>query len=138
MRFFAPLRMTTRFGRGLVFVLSALVISSQHPVAAQVAGVGVGIDLLYPEFAHPREDVAASIKQDDLRFIATDRARKVVPGMEHSRSLLRRYRVRHIKQRFFLFPTRSENFSYNLRAEAYARKYNLALKQYLLSHPQKK
>ncbi|MEO6870724.1 MAG: hypothetical protein ABI233_00720 [Chthoniobacterales bacterium] len=130
--------MTTPFLRGPVFLLAALVISSQYPVAAQEAGAGVGIDLLYPEFAHPREDVAASIKRDDLRFIATDRARRIVPGMEHSRNLLRQYRVKHIRQRFRLFPSRSQNFSYNLRAEAYAREYNLTLKQYLLSHPKKK
>lgn len=124
--------------RWLLLLSAALALAAPRPIAAQEAGVGVGIDLLYPEFAHPRADVAASIKRDDLRFIATDRARKIVPGMEHSRNLLRRYRVKHIRQRFRLFPSRSENFSYNLRAEAYAREYNLTLKEYLLSHPKKK
>jgi hypothetical protein len=119
------------------FLSIVLIVVSQSPVAAQEAGAGVGIDLLYPEFAHPREDVAAAIKRDDLRFIAIDRARKVVPGMPHSGKLLRRYGVRHIRQRFRLFPSRSENFSYNLRARAYAEAYNMTLAKYLLSHREK-
>jgi hypothetical protein len=33
----------------------------------------VGVDLLYPEFAHPQEDARAAIGRNDLRFITTDR-----------------------------------------------------------------
>lgn len=92
------------------------------------------IDLLYPEFAHPDRDVAKSIERRDFRFLAVDRARQVVPGMEHGRRLRRIYGVRFLRQRLRLFPTRSQNFSYDLRAQAYAEEYNLTLAKYVLAH----
>ncbi|MBA2434209.1 MAG: hypothetical protein H0V54_03820 [Chthoniobacterales bacterium] len=42
-----------------------------RPVHAQDSFAG--IDLLYSEFAHPREDALRAIKQRDYRFVATDR-----------------------------------------------------------------
>jgi hypothetical protein len=69
----------------LIFLLLlAPGILSPPPLIGQEAGAGIGIDLLYPEFAHPREDVAAAIQRDDLRFIAIDRARRIVPGMRRT------------------------------------------------------
>ncbi len=90
-----------------------------------------GIDLLYPEFAHPREDARAAIKQRDFRFIATDR-RRTAPGVERYPRLKEIYGVKLIKQRFRIFTTRSQNFSFGLRARAYASAYNQTLLEYLL------
>ncbi len=115
-----------------VLALLLLAGSALQPLVAQDL-IG-GIDLLYPEFAHPDRDVAAAIQRRDFRFLATDRARKVVPGMEHGRRLRRVYGVRFLRQRFRLFPTRSQNFSYNLRAQDYAEEYNLTMAKYVLAH----
>ncbi len=90
-----------------------------------------GIDLLYPEFAHPREDAIAAIKQRDFRFVATDR-RRTAPGVERYPRLKEIYGVKLIKQRFRIFTTRSQNFSFGLRARAYASAYNQTLLEYLL------
>jgi hypothetical protein len=95
------------------------------------------IDLLYPEYAHPVEDAKAAIARHDYRFLAVDHARKIVPGMEHAARLRRRYKVKFLRQRLRLFPTASENFSFNLRAHAYAKEYNLYLAHYLLQLPAK-
>jgi hypothetical protein len=95
------------------------------------------IDLLYPEYAHPIEDAKAAIARHDFRFIAVDHARKIVPGMEHEVALRRRYGVKFLRQRLRLFATASENFSFNLRAHAYAKEYNLYLAHYLLQLPVK-
>ena len=92
------------------------------------------IDLLYPELSHPDRDVAEAIARRDYRFLSIDRARKVVPGMEHGRRLRRIYGVRVMRQRLRLFPTASQIFSYNLRARAYAEEYNLTMAKYLLAH----
>ena len=89
------------------------------------------IDLLYPEFAHPREDAQTAIKQRDYRFIATDR-RGTAPGVERYPRLKEIYGVKLIKQRFRIFTTRSQNFSFGLRARAYAYAYNQTLLKYLL------
>ncbi|MEO5717418.1 MAG: hypothetical protein ABIR29_02475 [Chthoniobacterales bacterium] len=89
-----------------------------------------GIDLLYPEFAHPREDALAAIKQRDFRFIATDH-RNTVPGVEAYPRLREVYGTKFIKQRFRIFATRSQNFSFGLRARAYAFDYNQTLLVYL-------
>ncbi len=67
-----------------------------------------------------------------------DRARKVVPGMEHAKKLLRIYKVKHLRQRLRLFPSASENFSFNLRAHADAEEYNLYLAQYLREKKKRK
>ena len=42
-----------------------------------------GVDLLYPEFAHPREDALAAIERHDFRFMLIDH-RGTVPGVEQS------------------------------------------------------
>jgi hypothetical protein len=95
-----------------------------------------GVDLLYPEFAHPQEDARAAIKRGDFRFITTDR-RNTVPGVERYPRLKATYGVKFIKQRFRLFASRSQNFSFNLRARAYASDYNQTLLRHLLKRPQK-
>ena len=94
-----------------------------------------GVDLLYPEFAHPREDALAAIKRRDFRFITTDR-RQTVPGIERYPRLREKYGTKFLRQRFRIFVTRSQNFSFNLRAQAYASDYNRTLLRYLLKqHP---
>ncbi|CAN5382141.1 hypothetical protein BH20VER3_BH20VER3_10210 [soil metagenome] len=92
-----------------------------------------GIDLLYPEFAHPKEDAQAAIKRRDFRFIMIDR-RGTVSGVERYPRLRAAYGTRFIRHRFRIFVTRSRNFSYNLRARAYATEYNQTLLRYLLKH----
>ncbi len=96
-----------------------------------------GVDLLYPEFAHPHEDALAAIKQRDFRFVATDR-HKTTPGADRYARLKEVYGTKIIRQRFRIFTTRSQNFSWNLRARAYANDYNQTLLQYLLMQPAKK
>ena len=89
-----------------------------------------GVDLLYPEFAHPQEDALAAIQRRDFRFIMIDH-RGTVPGVEHHPQLKATYGTKFIKQPFRIFATRSQNFSFNLRARAYADDYNEALVRYL-------
>lgn len=96
-----------------------------------------GIDLLYPEFAHPQEDARAVIKRRDFRFVATDRY-KTAPGVERYPRLKEIYGTKVIRQHFRIFTTRSQNFSFNLRARTYARDYNQALLDYPLKQPAKK
>ena len=90
-----------------------------------------GVDLLYPEFAHPREDALAAIKRRDFRFIMIDH-QGTVPGVERYPQLKATYGTRFIKQRFRIFATYSQNFSFNLRARTYAHDYNQTLVRYLL------
>jgi len=90
-----------------------------------------GVDLLYPELAHPREDALAAIKRQDFRFIMIDH-RGTVPGAERYPQLKATYSTRFIKQRFRIFATSSQNFSFNLRARTYAHDYNQTLVHYLL------
>jgi hypothetical protein len=90
-----------------------------------------GVDLLYPEFAHPREDAVAAVERRDFRFIMIDR-QGTVPGLELHSQLRATHGTRFIKQRFRIFATRSQNFSFNLRARTYARDYNQTLVHYLL------
>ena len=92
-----------------------------------------GVDLLYPEFAHPREDALAAMKRRDFRFIMIDR-RGTAPGVERHPQLKANYGTKFIRQRFRIFATRSENFSFNLRARTYASDYNQTLVRYLLEH----
>ena len=91
-----------------------------------------GIDLLYPEFAHPREDGFAAIEKHDYRFINVDRHGKDVPGMDRYGRFVEIYGTRFVKQRFRIFATPSQNFSFILRARAYAREYNETVLHYLL------
>lgn len=90
-----------------------------------------GVDLLYPEFAHPGEDALAAIKRRDFRFIMIDR-RGTVPGVERFPQLKAIYGTKFIRQRFRIFASRSQNFSFSLRARTYAHDYNQALVRYLL------
>ena len=90
-----------------------------------------GVDLLYPEFAHPREDALAAIKRRDFRFIMIDH-HGTLPGVERYPQLRATYGTRFIKQRFRIFATYSQNFSFNLRARTYAHDYNQTLVRYLL------
>jgi hypothetical protein len=97
-----------------------------------------GIDLLYPEFAHPREDASAAIEKRDFRFINIDRHGKDVPGLKRYPGLVEIYGTQFVKQRFRLFETPSRKFSFTLRARAYAEEYNQALLHHLLRQSRKK
>jgi hypothetical protein len=110
----------------IILFLGWMCISSAHGQDALA-----GVDLLYPEFAHPQQDALAAIKRRDLRFIATDRY-QTTPGIERYPRLKEIYGTKLIRQRFRIFATRSENFSFNLRARAYADDYNHTLLRYLL------
>jgi hypothetical protein len=114
--------------RFLPLLLVCLLIPS---APGQNAAVG-GIDLLYPEFAHPREDAFEAIKKHDYRFVNIDRHGKDVPSMEHYGRFVEIYGTRFVKQRFRIFATPSQNFSFVLRARVYAREYNETLLHYLL------
>jgi hypothetical protein len=109
-----------------------------RPVAAQASLPGSGFDLLYPGFAHPQRDALAAIKKRDLRFITVDRQRKIVPGVERYPRLKRTYGTKYVKQPFRIFATRSQNFSFDLRARTYADEYNRTLLRYLLKRHRKK
>lgn len=123
----------------LIFAAVTLVIIPLRPIAGQaLLGGSGGVDLMYPEFAHPEQDVAAAIRRRDFRFIAVNRARTIVPGMEHDRGLRKIYGTTVIRQRLRLFPSASQNFSYDLRARAYAEQYNRALEEHLLAQLRKK
>lgn len=98
--------------------------------SAQGQDAFAGVDLLYPEFTHPEQDAQAAIKRRDLRFIATDR-QQTAPGVERYPRLKEIYGTKVIRQRFRIFATGSQNFSFNLRARAYAEDYNRTLLQYL-------
>jgi hypothetical protein len=90
-----------------------------------------GVDLLYPEFVQPQKDAFAAIERRDFRFIMIDHW-GTVPGVERYPQLKAIYGTRFIRQRFRIFATRSQNFSFNLRARTYARDYNQTLVRYLL------
>jgi hypothetical protein len=92
-----------------------------------------GIDLLYPEFAHPREDAFAAIQKRDYRFISVDRHGKDVPGLGRYPRMVETYGIQIVKQRFRIFASPSQNFSFILRARAYAEEYNRTLLHYLLT-----
>ena len=89
---------------------------------------------MYPEFAHPEQDLATAVNRRDFRFIAVDRARRIVPGAEQSRRLQKTYGTKVVPQHLRLFPSASQNFSFGLRARAYAEQYNLTLATYLRAH----
>lgn len=113
----------------ILLVAAALV----RPMAAQeAADPFAGVDLLYPEFAHPEQDARAAIARHDYRFIATDRYQQNVPGVERYPRLRAHYGTKLIRQRFRLFATNSQNFSFNLRARTYATSYNQVLVRFLL------
>jgi hypothetical protein len=117
-------------------LIFAFGFSSVLPASGQEALTG--IDLLYPEFAHPQRDAAAAIKHRDFRFITMDRMGDVVPGVERYPHLKAIYGMRLLQQRLHLFASASEKFSFDLRARAYAEQYNRTLVDYLLAHQRKK
>ncbi len=123
--------------RKLLPLLLLVALALAAPPLAPAQDAFAGIDLLYPEFAHPQQDVQAAIKAGDFRFIATDPRRRIVPGMEKHRAIQRKYGTKFLRQRFRIFATRSQNFSFNLRARAYATEYNQALLHYLLEREEK-
>ena len=90
-----------------------------------------GVDLLYPEFAHPREDALAAIEKRDYRFINVDRHGKDVPGMQRYARFVEIHGTQLVKQRFLLYATPSQKFSFILRARVYADEYNQTLLHYL-------
>lgn len=96
-----------------------------------------GIDLLYPEFAHPQRDAASAIRHHNFRFITMDRVGQVVPGVEQYPNLKSLYGLRLLRQHLHLFASASEKFSFDLRARAYAKEYNQTLVDYLLAHQPK-
>jgi hypothetical protein len=119
--------------RFLPLLLVFLLIPS---APGQEAAVG-GIDLLYPEFAHPREDAFAAMEKHDYRFVNVDRHGKDVPGTERYGRFVEIYGTRFVKQRFRIFATPSQNFSFILRARVYAREYNDTVLHYLLQKSRK-
>jgi hypothetical protein len=117
----------------LLIFLIGLALAALAPAQDLVPGV----DLLYPEFAHPKEDANAAIAKRDLRFINVDRHGKVVPGAERYPRLIEIYGTKFIKQPFRVFVSPSQNFSFLLRARAYAGEYNRTLLRYLLEQQRK-
>lgn len=111
-------------------------LASFPRASAQDSDAFAGVDLLYPEFAHPREDLAAAIKSRDYRFIAVDRRRRDIPGVERGR-MVQIHGTKIIQQRFRIFATQSQNFSFALRARAYAAEYNRALLRFLQQRDRK-
>ena len=55
-----------------------------------------------------------------------------MPGVERYPRLRKSHKTKYIRQPLRIFATRSENFSFNLRARAYAYEYNQTLVSYLL------
>jgi len=117
-----------RFQCALLIFLIGLV--SAPLASAQEAIIG-GVDTLYREFAHPREDALRAIKRRDFRFIAIDRHGKDVPGLEKYGRFVELYGTRFLKQRFLPPVTTSRQFSYLLRSRAYAQEYNETILHYL-------
>lgn len=99
--------------------------------SAQDADPLLGVDPLFPEFAHPREDAFGAIGRRDYRFINIDRNGKDVPGMEHYGRFVERYGTKVLKQRFLPPLSASRKFSYLLRSRAYAQEYNETILHYL-------
>ncbi len=91
-----------------------------------------GVDLLYPKLAYPEADARTAIKKDDLRFIAVDRYGKDTPGVNGYPRLKNRYGTKFVRQPFRIIPTASQDFSFRIRARAYAEIYNRVLLRHLL------
>lgn len=102
------------------------------PAAGQ--DTDAGIDLLYPQLAYPEKDVRAAIKKDDLRFVVVDRFGKDAPRVNQYPRLKHFYGTKLPKQPFRIFASKSQDFSFMIRARAYAEVYNRILLQHLLRH----
>ena len=74
-----------------------------------------GVDLLYPEFAHPREDALAAIERHDFRFIMIDH-QGTVPGVERYPQLKATYGTRFIKQRTFRIFAHPDSSEFQLQS----------------------
>jgi hypothetical protein len=98
----------------------------------------IGVDLLFPELAHPVEDAQRAIRGHDYRFIAINRAMTTVPGVEDHPRTVHHYGTKFMKQPLHLFASRSRTFSYNIRVRAYAADYNKTLLEFLLRKQQAK
>lgn len=123
---------------GLLRALLILAVGLAFPSFALGQESFSGVDLLYPELAHPQEDAEQAIKQRDFRFIAIDRYGKDAPGVERFPRLKEIHGTKFVRQRFRIFANSSQNFSFALRARAYAHDYNRAILRYLLKQPRKK
>jgi hypothetical protein len=104
------------------------------PAAAAQDSIA-GVDLLYPELAHPSEDAIAAIKRRDYRFITINRQQTIVPGVERFPRMVERHGTKFVRQPFRIFATKSQNFSFKIRSRAYAEEYNRTLLRYLLNQP---
>jgi len=91
-----------------------------------------GVDLLYPELAHPEKDAEEAISRGDLRFMAVDRYRRDTPGANQYGRLKGVHGAKFVKHPFRLFPSSSQMFSFNIRARAYAEAYNHVLLRRML------
>jgi len=116
-------------------LLIFLIGSVMAPLASAQEAIIGGVDALYPEFAHPREDAFVAIKKRDFRFIAIDRHGKDVPGLEHYGRFVELHGTKFLKQRFLPPLTASRKFSYLLRSRAYAQQYNETILHYLQQQP---
>ncbi len=96
-----------------------------------------GVDLLYPEFAHPAPDARAAIEKRDFRFITVDRHGKDVPGMERYPRVVETHGTKVVRQPLRIVATASQNFSFALRARVYATEYNRTVLRHLLKRPKK-
>lgn len=108
----------------LVFVLMAT-------ISLRAQDLINGVDLLYPELAHPTEDAEKAIKQRDFRFVTVDRYGRDAPGVERYPGLKKKYRTKVVRQHLRLIVSRSQKFSFRIRARAYAEQYNRLLLRYL-------
>jgi hypothetical protein len=122
----------------LLRAILVLSIGLAFPSFATAQDSFSGVDLLYPELAHPQEDAKAALKQRDFRFIAIDRYGKDVPGLERFPRLKQIHGTKFVRQPFRIFATRSQNFSFALRARAYANEYNGIILRYLRERPRHK
>jgi hypothetical protein len=111
------------------FLIFALGLRAASSVIAQ--DTYAGVDLLYPQLAHPRADAQAAIKNRDYRFLIIDHSAKEVPGLDKHQKLRWIYGTKLVR-RPFVFANHSQIFSFNIRARAYAEEYNRTLLQYFL------
>ena len=123
--------MLRRMSRILPALFSfVLVFGFVKPAAAQ--DMLAGVDLLYPQLAHPETDARTAIKKNDLRFIAVDRYGKDTPGVNNYPRLKNHYGTKFVRQPFRIIATSSQDFSFRIRARAYAEIYNRILLRHLL------
>src|SRR5690242_7335162 len=94
----------------IVFALGLSLVSHAHGQDSFA-----GVDLLYPELAHPDKDAHRAIKRSDFRFVAIDRYGKDAPGLESSPQLKRHYGTKLVRQPFRIIATPSQDFSFRIR-----------------------